>query len=130
MPPRQQSDHQFLDHLLLRQCPIDRHFQFFVDQGLGQQFERPLAQGFDARFDRAVTGNQNDRQLGMVFAAVSQDVEAVAVLQANIDQRQIERFLIDQRGCLLPRRHGIDLVTLLTQPAGHRVEQVTIVVHK
>ena len=81
------------DHFALRQRPVDRHAQLFVDQRLGEQVERAGPQRFDARFDRRIAGDQDDRRLRIVLAAMRQNLEAVAVGQADVGQHQVERPL-------------------------------------
>ena len=44
----------------LRQCAIDGHFQFLIDQRFGQQVKRPGALCLDADLDGAVSGQQDD----------------------------------------------------------------------
>ena len=55
----------FFEHFALIQCPLDGHFQFFVDQRLGEEIERAGANRFDRRFDRAVAGDQDHRRGGV-----------------------------------------------------------------
>ena len=76
----------FFEHFALIQCAADGDFQFFVDQRLGEQIERPGPNRFDRRFDRAVAGDQNHRRGGVFLAGVRQHFKAIVVGQSDIDQ--------------------------------------------
>ena len=68
--------------------------------------------------------------LRVVLAAVGQDVEAVAVGQADVGQHQVER-LAARSAAQRPSRRPVavsTLVALLAQPVGHRFEHVAVVV--
>ena len=54
----------FLHHAALRQSPLNRHFQFFIDQRFGQQVEGAGSQCIDAGIDGAVACQQNHGLLG------------------------------------------------------------------
>ena len=87
----------FLEHFALAQGPLDGQQQFFVDQRLGEEVERAGANRLDGRFDRAVAGEQDHARVGMVLPAMGQNVEAVAVAQANVGQHEVVRLAIDRR---------------------------------
>ena len=81
----------------LRQGPLDRHQQLVVDQRLGEVVERAGTNGFDRAVGRAVAGDQDDLHAGPIAAALLQQVEAVAVAQADVDQHQVERLAAARR---------------------------------
>ncbi len=66
-------------HLALVQGPLDRHFQLFVDQRLGEEIEGSRADRLDRRVHRAVAGDHDHRRGRLLLPAVGQHVEAVAV---------------------------------------------------
>ena len=77
------------DDAAMIQGPIDRHFQLVVDDRLGDQVEGAGANGLDGGFDGAVAGHQDDGRVRALLAAMGQDVEAVAIAQAQVDQGQV-----------------------------------------
>ena len=116
------------EHFALVEGPLDRHLQFFVDQRLGEEIERAGANRFDGRFDGAVAGEQDHGRVRMMLAAMGQDVEAVAVGQADVGQHEVVRLAIDGRHCRGPIGGDVDPIALLAQPIGHRFQHVPIVV--
>ena len=83
---------------------------------LGDQIEGAGANGFDGGFHGAVAGHQNDGRVGPMLAAMGQHVEAVAVAQAHIDQRQVVVLLAQRRDRLGDAGHGVDGKAQLAQP--------------
>ena len=73
-----------VDDLPLAERPLDSHFQFRIDQRLGQEVEGSSSDRLDGRFDRAVTGDHDHGRARMILAAVGQDVEPVAVAKPNV----------------------------------------------
>jgi len=65
----------------------------------------------------------------MMLAAMGQHVEAVAVGQADIDERQVERLAAESRDRGRAVGHSVDPITLFAQPLGHRFQDMTIVVN-
>ncbi len=67
---------------------------------------------------------------GRFWRHVGQQIEAVVVAQADIDQGQVVRLAID-RGDPFGQAGGrIGLVALLAEPVGHRAQHVAIVVYQ
>ena len=117
-------------HLALVQGPLDGHLQLFVDQRLGEEIERPLADRLDGRLDGAVAGEHDDRGLRPLLADVGQQVETVVVAQADIDQGQVVGLAIDRGDSFGQAGGRIGLVALLAEPVGHRAQHVAIVVYQ
>ena len=85
------------DDFLLIQGPIYGEFQLLVDQWLGEKIERSGADGFDCRFDRTVSGDHDNCRFRMVLPAMFQDLESVALAQANVGQHNFVVLMIDSR---------------------------------
>ncbi len=83
----------FLPHAALRNRPLDRHQQLVVDERLGDVIERAGANRFDRAVRRAVAGHQNDLRGRPVAAALFEQIEAVAVAEADVGQHEVERLL-------------------------------------
>ena len=61
---------------------------------------------------------------------MGQQIETVAIAQANVEQQQVVGFLVDGRqgrGVTVGR---VELIALLAQPIGHGLEHLPIVVHQ
>ena len=108
------------DHLALVQGPLDGHLQLFVDQRLGEEVEGPQADRLDGRLDRAVAGDHDHGRVRLLLAAMGQQVEAVAVAQADVDQHQVVGLAIDGGDAFGQAGGRIGLVALLAEPVGHR----------
>jgi hypothetical protein len=120
----------FFQNLPLIESPLDRHFEFFVDQRLGEQVERPGADPLDGGFHGTVAGDQYDRRLRPMLPAVGQDVKPIAIGESDVGQHQIVWLLgerLNRRG-ITPGR--VEQIALLTQPIGHRFEYMAVVVHQ
>ena len=119
-----------LDDLALRQGPVDRHLQLLVHQRLGEQVECAGSQGLNADLHRAVARDQNHRQTRMVATAVLQNLEPVPVTQTNVGQDQVVPALIDQGLRLAASGGHVDMVALITEPAGHGIQDMAVIVHQ
>src|SRR6267142_1617968 len=69
--------------------------QLVVGPGLGDVVHGAVFERGTSHVDRAVGRNQNDRQLWIAAVNLFQDVEAVAVRQADVQQQKIERVLFE-----------------------------------
>ena len=114
--------------LALVESPLDGQLQLFVDQRLGEEIEGPRADRLDRRLDRPVAGNQDHGRGGMVPAAMGEDVEAVAVAQADVGQDHVVGLAGEGREGFGPAGGGIDLIALLAEPFGHRGQDVPVVI--
>ncbi len=61
---------------------------------------------------------------------MGQEIEAVAIAQADIDQDQVVGLAIDGGDAFGKVRCRFDLVALFAEPLGHRAEHVAIVVYQ
>ena len=104
--------------------------QLLVDQRLGQEIERPGANRLDRRIDRAVAGDHDDGGVRAVPAAVLEDLEAVAVAQADVGQHQVVGLPVDGGDGLGATGGRVQLIALIAEPIGHRGQHVSIVVHQ
>ncbi len=118
----------FFDDLPLAEGPLDGHQQFVVDQRLGQVVEGAGAEGFHGGVGVAVAGHQDDLGGRIVAADLLQEVEAVAVLEADIDQHEVVGLLTELEARVGDARGSVDLETLAAEPVGHRLQQASIVV--
>ena len=98
--------------------------------GLVRKSKAPRRIASTADFDRAVAGDHDDGGGRLLLAAVGQQIEAVVVAQADIDQHQIVGLAVDGGDALGQAGGRIGLVALLAEPVGHRGQHVAIVVHQ
>ena len=120
----------FLANAALRNGPLDRHQQFVVDQRLGDVIERTGANRFDRAIRRAVARHQDDLRGRPVAAALLEQIEAVAIAEADVGQHEVERIFAKPLERIDVARRCFQLITLATEPLGHRIEHVAIVVNK
>jgi hypothetical protein len=80
------------DDQALGEGPLDRHHQLVVDQRFGEVVDRAGPQRFNRRVGVAVAGDQDHLALGVRAADLLQEIEAVAVLEADVDQEQVVGF--------------------------------------
>ncbi len=64
--------------------------QLFVVPGLLNEVGRARLHGVDGVLDRAIGGDHDDRQLGVAFADLLQNLDTVALGQREIQQHQVE----------------------------------------
>ena len=114
----------------MMQRAVDGHFQLVVDERLGQHVEGAGANGLDGGFDGAIAGHQDHGRIRAVLATVGQDVEAVTIAQAQVDQGQVVILLGHGGRGFGDAGDGVDGKAEFAQPGGHGLEQGTIVVHQ
>ena len=73
------------------------HEQFVVGPRLGDVILRAALERGPRHVDRAVGGDQDDGKIRIAPADFAQQVEAVAVGKADVEQEKIERFFLEQR---------------------------------
>jgi len=117
-----------LDHAALVEGPLDGHGQLFVDERLGEEVEGPGADRLDGGIDRAVAGDHDHSRGRLVLAAEGQHVEPVPIAQPDVHQDDVVGLAPDRGEGLGAAGGRVQLVPLLPQPIGHRLEQVPVVV--
>ncbi len=75
----------------------DLHEQFVVGPRLGDVILRAALKRGARHVDRAVSGNQHDGKIRIAPPDFAQQVEAVAVGQADVQQQEIEGLFVEQR---------------------------------
>ncbi len=89
-------------HVFFAQSPAfdrQRHLgqQFVVRPRLGDVVARAVFERRARHVDGAIRGDQHHRQAGIPLVDFSQQLEAVAVGQADVEQEQVEGLLVDTR---------------------------------
>ena len=124
-------------------CGANVGQQFFIVPGLLDEIRRARLHRLDGIFNRAVGGNHDHRELRIMGANFSQQVDAVAIRQRQVEQHQIERAFSRCASALfaawrpirlrsLPSRAGFrsdsriaaSSSMISTEPAGKRLRSV------
>ena len=85
------------------QRPADDELEVLVVERLEHVVRRALAHGFDRGLDRAVGGDQDDRQLRVLGANLLQEVDAAGLRHLEVGEDQVEA----RRAELLARLAGV-----------------------
>ena len=75
----------------------DLHQQFIVGPGLGDVVLRAALERGPRHVDRTVGGDQDDGEVRVAPVDFAQQIETVAVGQADVEQKKIEWFFLEQR---------------------------------
>ena len=122
------EDLVFFEHTALADGALEGHLQLGINQWLGEEIERAAADGVHGHFDGTIAGDEDHRGGGDLFAAMGEDVEAVAIGEAHVAKDDVGDFT--RKRCKGRRTiaGGIDFVTLIAEPVAHRLADVAVVV--
>lgn len=114
----------------MRQSPLDGHHQLVVDEWLGKEVERTGPDRVDGHIAGAVTGHHQHLGSRPAAEGLLEEVEAVVLAQPDVDQGYVVRGLFAGGVRLAARAGRIEFETQASQPVGHRLEHLVIVVNK
>ncbi len=102
--------------------------QFLVIPGLLDKVFRACANSLDDVVNGAVGGDHDDRQLGLAFLELRQQLDAALAGQRQIEKHEIEAFAIEELQSLLAVAGGLHNIVLETEKHLQRLTDAGLVV--
>ncbi len=121
------------EHVLLLEAPrgqppADDDLQLLDVERLDDVVERPRLEGLDGLGDAAVSGDQDDREVGQVLPGVAEDVHAVGAGHLDVGDDKVYLLLGQDLEAPGRRQGRLDRIALLLEDDREQIEEAFFVV--